>query len=159
MPNNNHEVSADYASLFASSPTEENKIDALVLAARFLEILNYALEDKKMTRRSLAEAIGTSPSWLTQLFRGDRIPNLEILASMAKKLDISFEVRSSMDFCSMDHIQPKSLINTFRELEAKKMEEVRLNTLNAFYKPKWDTEKPEIDEKEQEEFEPYSMTA
>ena len=120
MSGNNHEVSADYAHLFATSPSEDNKIDALVLAARFLEIINEAMEEKKMTRKSLAHAIGTSPSWITQLFRGDRIPNLEILSLMAKTLDITFEVRSSRNFQSIEHFESKSLRSTFRKLEAQK---------------------------------------
>ncbi|TLV00321.1 helix-turn-helix domain-containing protein [Dyadobacter luticola] len=120
MSGNNHEVSADYAHLFASSPSEDNKIDALVLAARFLEIINDAMEEKKMTRKSLAQAIGTSPSWITQLFRGDRMPNLEILSLMARALDITFEVRFSRNSHPLEHFESKSLVSTFRRLEEKK---------------------------------------
>ena len=159
MSNKKHDVSIDFADLFTDSPIEQNKIDALVLAARFFELINYALEEKKMTRKSLAESIGTSASWLTQLFRGDKLPSLETIAALGNALDIEFEVKSPNYLYDIAHIQPKSLINSFRELEAKKMEEVKLNTLNAFHKPKWDADKPEIDKKEQDEFEPYSMTA
>lgn len=159
MINKNHNISSDFADLFTDSPIERNKIDALVLAARFFEVINYVLDEKKMTRKSLAETIGKSASWLTQLLRGDKMPSLETITALGNALDIEFEVKSSNYSYNIAHIQPKSLINSFRELEAKKMEEVRVSTLNAFHKPKWDVDKSEIDKKEQEEFEPYSMTA
>lgn len=63
-----------------------------VLAFRFLSELDEAMEKQKMKKKELAEKVGTSASYITQLFMGDRKPNWEVLAKMADALDVDFYV-------------------------------------------------------------------
>jgi transcriptional regulator with XRE-family HTH domain len=114
----NFEVADEYADLFSSSPEEKNKVDALILAARFLEIVSSEMKQQNMTRKALAAAMGTSASWLTQLFRGDKLPNLETLTLMGKILGISFEIRSTR--ISNNAANSGSQINNLRKLDSKR---------------------------------------
>jgi transcriptional regulator with XRE-family HTH domain len=115
----NFEAIDEYADLFSSSPEEENKLAALILAARFLEIVSSEMKQQNMTRKALASAMGTSASWLTQLFRGDKQPNLETLTLMGKILGISFEVRSTKISNAAANSDNASQINNLRKLDSK----------------------------------------
>ena len=73
---------------------EEDQLDhdAQMLAYQFLAKIDKAMMDKAMSKKDLAEKIGTSPAFITQLFRGDRKPNWNILAKMQKELGLEFKV-------------------------------------------------------------------
>lgn len=107
MSAENNKILPDYQELFTSSPADENRLAALLLAALFLEIVNSALIEKNMTRKALAARMGTSGSWLTQLFRGDKVPSFETLAAMASILDITFEIGPANIAGSKEESQPK----------------------------------------------------
>lgn len=63
-----------------------------VLALQFLGLVDQKMESLKMNKKELAEKIGTSASFITQLFRGDRKPNWNILAKMSMELGLDFKV-------------------------------------------------------------------
>jgi transcriptional regulator with XRE-family HTH domain len=52
------------------------------------------MDRKGWTRKQLADEIGTSASYLTQLFRGDRLLNFKTVAKIEGALEIRFEVNS-----------------------------------------------------------------
>jgi len=68
--------------------------DAHMLAFRFLGEIQSCQEALGINRKELAKKIGTSASYITQLYRGDKLPNLEILARMAHALGITFNIQS-----------------------------------------------------------------
>jgi transcriptional regulator with XRE-family HTH domain len=70
--------------------------EALVLSARFLEIVQEALDEQNLSRKDLAERMGVSPSYLTQLFRGNRLLNIKAVVQMERVLDIKFQVTRKM---------------------------------------------------------------
>jgi ribosome-binding protein aMBF1 (putative translation factor) len=74
--------------------TKEEKIesDSLALMACFLTRIESVLEEKSMTKKILAKEINTSPSYLTQVFRGDKPLNFITLAKIQKALNIQFEI-------------------------------------------------------------------
>jgi len=53
-----------------------------------------AMDRKGWTRKRLAKEIGTSASYLTQLFRGDRLLNFKTVAKIEAALGIEFEIVS-----------------------------------------------------------------
>lgn len=62
------------------------------ISNRFLQhILDY-MEEKNMTRKTLASLIGTSPSYITQLFNNTRTLNLVTIAKIEQALNVRFEV-------------------------------------------------------------------
>lgn len=74
--------------------TEEESIEikASVLALQFLGLVDAKMKERGMTKKEVADQIGTSVSYLTQLFRGDRKPSWEVLAKMSIVLELEFRV-------------------------------------------------------------------
>ena len=50
------------------------------------------MEQEGITRKELATRIGTSPSYITQLFRGDKILNLTMMARIQEACNIKFDI-------------------------------------------------------------------
>jgi transcriptional regulator with XRE-family HTH domain len=63
-----------------------------LLALQFLGLVDQKMEQEKISKKELAKKIGTSASFITQLFRGDRKPNWNILAKMSLELNLDFKV-------------------------------------------------------------------
>jgi DNA-binding XRE family transcriptional regulator len=77
--------------------TEEESIEikANVLALQFLGLVDARMNEMGMTKKELADLIGTSVSYLTQLFRGDRKPSWEILAKISLAMGLEFQISAS----------------------------------------------------------------
>ena len=86
-------VNSEFDALFDLSDQEQEEVDAKVLAAQFLAVVSETLEAREMNRKDFAAMLGTSASWLTQLFRGDKLPSLTMLSRMANVLDINFDIQ------------------------------------------------------------------
>lgn len=78
--------------LFDLTPEQEIEERAEMLSFLFLSEVEKRMEERKWTRKKLAEEIGTSSSYLTQLFRGDRLLNFKTIAKIEKALALVFEV-------------------------------------------------------------------
>ena len=63
-----------------------------LLALHFMTYINHKMDQKGITKKQLAELVGTSPSYITQLFRGDKTPNWKMIAKMEKALELSFKI-------------------------------------------------------------------
>ena len=76
------------------SLTESEKIesDSFILMSSFLSLIEIVQEEKGITRKELASLIKTSPSYLTQVFRGDKPLNFITLAKIQRELGIRFTV-------------------------------------------------------------------
>ena len=66
--------------------------EAQMLAFQFLGRIDKAMADKKMSKKELASRVGTSASFITQVFRGDRKPSWTMLVKMAGALGIRYVV-------------------------------------------------------------------
>lgn len=88
-----NEIKTKFDGLLSFKSTEEElEHNAQMLAFNFLSIIDAEMERQNISKKKLAEMIGTSPSFITQLFRGDKKPNWTTLARMQKELDIDFQV-------------------------------------------------------------------
>lgn len=65
---------------------------AQMLSYIFLSEVQKAMDRKGWTRKRLAKEIGTSASYLTQLFRGDRLLNFKTVAKIEAALDLNYGV-------------------------------------------------------------------
>lgn len=74
--------------------SEEDQLehDAQMLAFQFLSKIDKVMAERKISKKELAQKAGTSASFITQLFRGDRKPNWNILAKFQKELQLEFKV-------------------------------------------------------------------
>lgn len=80
--------------LLGASKTKEEVIDneAMMLHYRVMQLVEQAMDKKGWTKKHLAEKIGTSQSYLTQLFFGDKTANLKMMAKFQEALDVSFKM-------------------------------------------------------------------
>ena len=81
---------------------EKIKHKAHMLGFQFLSEIERVSEDRGLKKKDFAKIIGTSPSYITQLFRGDKLVNLETLAKFAKGLNIDFDIKIKAKSVSFD---------------------------------------------------------
>ena len=77
------------------TPTGEDliELETKLLMATFLSEIEKICEERGLLKKDLAKMIGTSASYITQLFRGHKIINLETIAKIMLALDIRFDVK------------------------------------------------------------------
>lgn len=76
------------------SLTKEDRLDmeANLLVMQFIGIADERMEEGRISKKELAEKVGTSASYITQVFRANRKPNWLFLAKVQEALDLKFEV-------------------------------------------------------------------
>jgi len=90
--NSTEEIRKEFQKLFEKSPEEEVEHRAQMLSYIFLSEAQKGMDQKGWTQKRLADEIGTSASYLTQLFRGDRLLNFKTVAKLEHALGFRFEV-------------------------------------------------------------------
>jgi ribosome-binding protein aMBF1 (putative translation factor) len=118
----------DVQQAFNSLFTHEDKKDevkhrAHMLMFRFLSEVERVAEERKLKKKDIAKMIGTSPSYVTQLFRGDKLINMETLAKFEKELDIEFEIRIRQKDQSKEH-----KIKSAQRKNSKKQESIAVTS-------------------------------
>jgi transcriptional regulator with XRE-family HTH domain len=116
----NYIVAKDFERLFDFSEKDQLSLDALWIAAQFLGKVQDEMDIQQMTRKELATRIGTSASWLTQLFRGDKLPNLETIAQLQKALKIEFEIKQKTEIVSVTYQKEETEDKFPNKIESKK---------------------------------------
>ena len=71
---------------------EAIEVSAHSLAGAFLVKVEEILEEKKISKKELAKKIGTSSSYLSQIFYSKVLLNFKTLAKIEKVLNIKFDV-------------------------------------------------------------------
>lgn len=90
--NRTEEIRSGFHKLFEKSPAEQVEHRAQMLSYIFLSEAQKAMDRKGWTRKQLAQEIGTSASYLTQLFRGDRLLNFKTVAKIEASLGLKYEI-------------------------------------------------------------------
>ncbi len=78
--------------LTPSSGEEKLELATLMLSIKFLSVVEQVCQSRNILKKDLARMIGTTPSYVTQLFRGNKIINLETIARMQLALNIEFKI-------------------------------------------------------------------
>lgn len=68
--------------------------DSRMVMYRFLSEVERMSDEKGYSRKLLAQLIGTSASYITQLFRGNKTINIETIAKFQRVFDVTFEVKA-----------------------------------------------------------------
>lgn len=90
---NKYKVSPEFAHLFSFKDDQEKiEHEAKMLMFSFLSALEKLNGGKPIKRKDLAKAIKTSPSYVTQLYRGDKLVNLLTLAKIQEAYNFKFEI-------------------------------------------------------------------
>lgn len=90
------------------SKKDQHKHDAKILIAQYVNHILSTMESTGMKRKYLAEQIDTSSSFITQLFRGDKLINFITLAKIQDALKIKFQVSVKFDngiFSNLSYLQ------------------------------------------------------
>ena len=66
--------------------------DSKILMFKFLSIVEEEMIKTNMTKKELANLLGTSPSYITQLFRGTKNINLLKIIELQNLFDLEFEI-------------------------------------------------------------------
>ncbi len=93
---NKKDIQQAFNDLLNTGSTEDKiELETLMLSAKFLSEIERIRQERGILKKELAEMIGTSPSHITQLFRGDKTINLKTIAKLQIELGVSFEVKIS----------------------------------------------------------------
>jgi len=76
-----------------SNQEDKAEHDAKILMFKFLSIIEDEMTLRNMSKKELANLLNTSPSYVTQLFRGTKTINLIKLAQLQSLFDIEFEIQ------------------------------------------------------------------
>jgi len=89
-------INKDFENLFTfQDEKEELDHEAHMIMFRFLsELEEYYSTGKNFKRKGLAEKLGVSPSYITQLYKGDKLLNFTMLAKIQKVFDLTFEIKA-----------------------------------------------------------------
>ena len=74
------------------SEPDQIMIETRILMYRFLSEIDKITHERGINRKELAELAGTSASYITQLYQGKKIINLQMITRLKKALNIDFEV-------------------------------------------------------------------
>lgn len=96
----NKEIQSAFDDVFHfSNEKDELEKDAKLIMAKFLSKIDEVAKKKGITKRKdLADMVGTSASYLTQLYRGHKLMNLTTAAKFQKALGISFNIELEGEF-------------------------------------------------------------
>jgi ribosome-binding protein aMBF1 (putative translation factor) len=87
------EIAVAYNSVLSfDNEQDQLELEAKIIMAKFLERIQEIADQKGLKKKDLAQKIGTSASYITQLYRGHKLLNLMTLAKFQRALDIEFEV-------------------------------------------------------------------
>lgn len=81
-----------FNSLFQYSKEEIIENEAFVLHMKIMSAVEKKMLEKGWKRKDLAKAVETSPSYITQLFRGDRMVNFTMVAKFQYVLGGEFNI-------------------------------------------------------------------
>ena len=84
-----------FENAFSSLEAKEDlEHDTKMIMYRFLSEVERITDEKELNRKELASLIGTSASYITQLFRGNKLINVPTIAKFQKVLDVTFEIKA-----------------------------------------------------------------
>lgn len=87
------DIQSAFGQLFNNLSEEDHlDIDAKILMFRFLSLIDAKREELGWSRKDLAAHIKTSPSFISQLFQGDKLINFTTLAKIQKVMGLEFEI-------------------------------------------------------------------
>lgn len=108
---NSEEIQKAFKDLLEfKTPEEELDHRDKMFMFRILSEVEKLSESRRMTRKDLAKEIGTSASYITQLYRGNKLLNLSTIAKFEKAFGVTFTIKAQPDKVSENHFEiPKHL--------------------------------------------------
>lgn len=80
---------ASLASWFGSLPVDQAETIKLEIAVA----IDKAIRASKLSRKQVAETLGTSPAWVTKVLRGDVNLTIESMAKLVEAVDYELQIK------------------------------------------------------------------
>ncbi len=93
-----YKVSSEFEDLFAfESEQEELEHEAKMLTQQVLnEVARCYSNGPKLKQKVLAEVLGVSTSFISQLYSGDKVLSFPFLAKIQKRFGLNFSIKAEM---------------------------------------------------------------
>ena len=106
-------ITPGYESLFLfENKKEKDEYNAQMISYRILSEVERVCEERKLKKKDLAEKIGTSKSYITQLFRGNKSINTTVMAKFEDALEITFSIKAIFNEVAIDQ-----MLSEFKDLQ------------------------------------------
>ena len=73
------------------------EMEKFMVQMRFMGEVQILMDKHKINKSVLAKGVETSPAFITQLFKGDRQLNIEMITKFQEFFDIKFDVQAKKD--------------------------------------------------------------
>lgn len=97
--NDKYKIANEFESLFTfENKNEEIEHEKTILSLKFLNEIQTFIDAESLTKKDIAQKLETSASYITQLFKGDRLVNMEILAKFQDCLNFTFDIKANSNY-------------------------------------------------------------
>ncbi len=98
MKSKNILLESEYEHLFSfDNAKEKTDFNAQHISFKILSEVEKVCEERKLKKKDLALKIGTSKSYITQLFRGNKSINTQAMAKFEEALDMTFQIEAVLN--------------------------------------------------------------
>ena len=88
-------IAPGFEKLFEFDTVDDaNMHHAKIIMMKFLQAMEISMGKNKLNKKTLASMLGISPSYVTQLYNGDKLINLEMIARIEQAFGIEFKVQA-----------------------------------------------------------------
>jgi plasmid maintenance system antidote protein VapI len=88
-------IAPGFEKLFEFETADDANIhQAKIIMMKFLHEMEKSLGKQPLKKKELAAILGVSPSYVTQLYNGDKLINLEMIARIEQVFGIEFKVQA-----------------------------------------------------------------
>lgn len=110
-----YNISKEFEDIFSfQNEEEEIEHDAKMLVQKFLEEVEKCFETgPQIKKKDIADAIGKSRSFVSQLYSGEKLLNFIHLAQLQKSLNLNFEIKAKLNDAKYSELPSKSSIRSF----------------------------------------------
>lgn len=92
---NKQDTRTFFGELFETRSKEEILLSkAMMIHYKVMQLVEKAMDKKGWNKKILSEKLGVSQSYLTQLFLGNKIVNVQMLANLQDTLEIKFIIET-----------------------------------------------------------------
>jgi plasmid maintenance system antidote protein VapI len=88
-------IAPGFEKLFEFETADDANIhQSKIIMMKFLHEMEKSLGKQPLKKKELAAILGVSPSYVTQLYNGDKLINLEMIARIEQAFGIEFKVQA-----------------------------------------------------------------
>jgi len=139
-----YKVSNEFAGLFNfGNKEEEIEHEAYMIMFRFLsELENLNSGNKPLKKKELAQRLGVSSSYITQLFNGSKLINLVTLAKIEREFNVTFDVKARKNDTLYSEGDTSVIMMPIKQQEPDVLHV--WSRLRPDYEKKWNDQEPDI---------------